>query len=265
MRRSRAIWRRFSRRIGMWRKAPTRRRRDHDPARPDIVLLNGGVFDASLLRERLLDVISALVSRTDGGNWQPQLLRKRSARSGRRARSGLLRHWCGAGLGVRIAAGLARSYYIGAATAEGVPSAVCLVPAGVEEGQSIDLTQCRFNLLIRQPVEFPLYVSSTQLIARAGDVAPIDPEQMTLAAADPHRAAIGQENRGRRDDRRQSSCPADGDRHARSVVRRNRRTADLEAAIRRARRHAHRSGRPRKRGRIGRHRRSSDARRMPRD
>ena len=153
--------------------APT----DHDPARPDIVLLNGGVFDASTLRERLLDVISDWFA-AQSGNWRPQLLendRRDLAVARGAAYYGLVRR----GLGVRIAAGLARSYYIGAATAEGVPSAVCLVPAGVEEGQTIDLTQCRFNLLIRQPVEFPLYVSSTQLIARAGDVAPIDPEQMT--------------------------------------------------------------------------------------
>jgi molecular chaperone DnaK (HSP70) len=153
--------------------APT----DHDPARPDVVLLNGGVFDASTLRERLLDVISGWFP-AQGGEWRPQLLennRRDLAVARGAAYYGLVRR----GLGVRIAAGLARSYYIGAATAEGVPSAVCLVPAGVEEGQTIDLTQCRFNLLIRQPVEFPLYVSSTQLIARAGDVAPIDPEQMT--------------------------------------------------------------------------------------
>ncbi len=150
---------------------------DHDPARPDVVLLNGGVFDASLLRERLLNVISGWFP-ARSGDWRPQLLeneRRDLAVARGAAYYGLVRR----GLGVRIAAGLARSYYIGAATAEGVPSAVCLVPAGVEEGQSIDMTQCRFNLLIRQPVEFPLYVSSTQLIARAGDVAPIDPEQMT--------------------------------------------------------------------------------------
>ena len=56
---------------------------------------------------------------------------------------------------------------------------MCILPAGVEEGQSIELTEREFQLLIRQPVEFPLYVSSTQLVARAGEVTPVDPEQMT--------------------------------------------------------------------------------------
>ncbi len=34
-------------------------------------------------------------------------------------------------------------------------------------------------MLIRSPVEFPLYVSSTQLTVKAGDLLPVDPEQMT--------------------------------------------------------------------------------------
>src|SRR5260370_14031621 len=68
---------------------------------------------------------------------------------------------------------------MGATRAEGAASAVCILPAGVEEGQSVELADREFHLLIRQPVEFPLFVSSTQLIARPGDVAPIDPEQMT--------------------------------------------------------------------------------------
>ncbi len=83
------------------------------------------------------------------------------------------------GLGVRIAAGLARSYFMGATTAEGAASAVCILPAGVEEGQSLELAGREFQLLIHQPVEFPLFVSSTQLVARPGDLAAIDAEQMT--------------------------------------------------------------------------------------
>ena len=87
--------------------------------------------------------------------------------------------WSAAGVGVRIAAGLARSYFIGATTAEGTTSAVCILPAGIEEGQSIELADREFRLLIREPVEFPLYVSSTQLVVRPGDAVPVDPEQMT--------------------------------------------------------------------------------------
>lgn len=150
---------------------------DHDPARPDIVLFNGGVFDATLLRDRLLNVISSWFPGSSG-TWQPEVLtnqRRDLAVARGAAYYGMVRR----GQGVRIAAGLARSYYIGALTAEGTPSAVCLLPAGVEEGEAVELTDRRFDLLIRQPVEFPLYVSSTQLTSRAGDLLPIDPEQMT--------------------------------------------------------------------------------------
>jgi molecular chaperone DnaK (HSP70) len=149
----------------------------HDPTRPDVVLLNGGVFDAAALRTRLLNVISSWFRDTNS-DWRPQLLeneRRDLAVARGAAYYGLVRR----GLGVRIAAGLARSYYIGADTGQGIPSAVCLVPAGVEEGTEINLTERRFDLRIREPVEFPLFVSSTQLTARAGDIATIDPEQMT--------------------------------------------------------------------------------------
>ncbi|HEV3416961.1 MAG TPA: molecular chaperone DnaK, partial [Pirellulales bacterium] len=150
---------------------------DYDPARPDVVLFNGGVFDAPLLRERLLEVIRSWFP-AGARNWQPQVLeneRRDLAVARGAAYYGMVRR----GRGVRIAAGLARSYYIGATTAQETSSAVCILPAGVEEGQSVELADREFHLLIRQPVEFPLYVSSTQLTARAGDLAAIDPERMT--------------------------------------------------------------------------------------
>ncbi len=78
---------------------------------------------------------------------------------------------------MRIAAGLARTYYIGVESQP--PAAVCLVPAGVEPGHDVDLTLRPFNLLISEPVEFPLYVSSTRLVDHPGQLIPVDREQMT--------------------------------------------------------------------------------------
>jgi hypothetical protein len=57
--------------------------------------------------------------------------------------------------------------------------ALCLVPAGVEPGQDVDLSQRRFDLLVSEPVEFPLYVSSTRLTDRPGELVAVDREQMT--------------------------------------------------------------------------------------
>ena len=80
------------------------------------------------------------------------------------------------GEGVRIAAGLARSYYIGVDSKP--PTAVCLVPGSAEPGHDIDLSERQFNLLVSQPVEFPLYVSSTRLADQPGEVVEVDREQM---------------------------------------------------------------------------------------
>jgi molecular chaperone DnaK (HSP70) len=147
----------------------------HDPVRPDIVLFNGGMFESPLLQERLLEVLRSWFRATDP-EWSPTVLdneRLDLAVARGAAYYGMVRR----GQGVRIAAGLARTYYIGVASEP--PAAVCLVPAGVEAGHDIDLTQREFQLLVSQPVEFPLYVSSTRLTDRPGDLVPIDREQMT--------------------------------------------------------------------------------------
>jgi molecular chaperone DnaK (HSP70) len=145
-----------------------------DPARPDIVLFNGGVFASPLVRDRVMQVIRSWFS-GDDAQWSPILLdnpRLDLAVSRGAAYYGTVRR----GRGVRIAAGLARSYYIGVDTA--APSAFCLVPGSAEAGQEIDLVQHRFQLLVHQPVEFPLYVSSVRLADQPGELLPVDPEQM---------------------------------------------------------------------------------------
>lgn len=147
----------------------------HDPSRPDIVLFNGGFFASPVLRQRLLDVLGSWFP-ADGTPWQPLVLQNERldlAVARGAAYYGMVRR----GRGVRIAAGLARTYYIGVESAE--PAAVCLVPAGVEPGDDVDLTGRQFDLLISEPIEFPLFVSSTRLTDRAGDLIPIDREQMT--------------------------------------------------------------------------------------
>jgi len=162
---------------------------DQDPARPDIVLFNGGLFESPVLRQRMIDALKHMF----GGPWEPTVLdneRLDLAVARGAAYYGMVRR----GLGVRIAAGLARTYYVGVERKDeggGMkdeahpsafrlqPSALCLVPAGVEPGQDVNLSQRRFDLLVSEPVEFPLYVSSTRLTDRPGELVPFDREQMT--------------------------------------------------------------------------------------
>lgn len=164
---------------------------DHDPARPDLVLFNGGFFASAVLRRRLLEVLGSWFA--DVGGWRPHVLdneRLDLAVAKGAAYYGMVRR----GVGVRISAGLARTYYVGVGGGDGDTAAVCLLPAGIEEGQGVDLTERPFELTIREPVEFPIYVSSTRLTDRPGELAPIDPEQMT--ALPPIRTVLERAKKG---------------------------------------------------------------------
>ena len=101
-----------------------------DPARPDVVLFNGGFFASDVLRERLLSVLGDWF--TDGVTgppdtpplYRPAVLdndRLDLAVARGAAYYGLVRR----GHGVRIAAGLARTYYVGVdAPAHELPGAL---------------------------------------------------------------------------------------------------------------------------------------------
>ena len=150
---------------------------DNDPARPDLVLFNGGLFESTQLRQRLLDVLSSWFS-PPGEKWQPTVLRNDRldlAVARGAAYYGMVRR----GKGVRIRGGLAHSYYLGVETSGGAASAICLLPAGVEEGQTVDLIGRKLELLIRQPAEFPLYYSATRTTDRPGQLVAVDADQLT--------------------------------------------------------------------------------------
>src|SRR5712691_13186577 len=150
-------------------------------SRPDVILLNGGLFASPVLRQRLLDVMTSWYGATDPDDmWQPLVLRNDRldlAVAHGAAYYGMVRR----GHGTRIAGGLARAHYIGvegdAAEAAG-HTAVCLLPAGIAEGQMVELADRHFQLRIRQPVEFPLYTSSLRPADTPGTLVPIDPQRL---------------------------------------------------------------------------------------
>ncbi len=146
-----------------------------DPARPDVLLFNGGVFDSPILRVRLVESLSRWFSKPGETPWQPLVLendRLDLAVSRGAAYYGKGRR----GEGVKIAASLARTYYLGVESDP--PSALCLVPGSAEAGQDIVLPQ-QFDLIVSEPAEFPLFTSSIRLTDRPGELAPIDREQMS--------------------------------------------------------------------------------------
>ncbi len=181
----------------------------HDPARPDIVLLNGAVFFSGQIRRRLLDVISTWFPGEkdpdkaedntepsgEGESWRPMELendRLDLAVARGAAYYGMVRR----GEGVRISAGLARTYYVGVEGEDGKTVCLCLVPGRAEPGQDIELPEREFELLVSEPVEFPLYVSSTRLTDVPGEAVHFDPEQMTALA--PIRTVLQTRRRGER-------------------------------------------------------------------
>jgi molecular chaperone DnaK (HSP70) len=127
---------------------------------PTEILFNGGVFKATPLRQRLLDVLNEWgkdpVKELHGNDLDLAVARGA-------AYYGLVRR----GRGVRIRGGTARTYYVGIETSlPAVPGAapplkaLCVVPFGMEEGTETDVPGQEFGLVVGEPAEFR-FLSST--------------------------------------------------------------------------------------------------------
>ena len=153
---------------------------DADAARPDIVLFNGGVFASEAIRTCIIDALCGWFHDDRDPSWSPRILdgdRLDLAVARGAAYFGMVRR----GEGVRIESELARTYYIGVESEP--PAAVCVIPAGAQAGHTVDLSEPTFQLLVSEPVEFPLYVSSTRLTDKPGKLIPFNREQMTALPA----------------------------------------------------------------------------------
>jgi len=123
------------------------------PGRIDAVLFNGGAMTPAALRARVLDQIA---------RWQGSAPRELPAAMPEMAVAqgaayyGLVRR----GLATRIKGGTPRAFYIGV-DAAGENRAVCLAPAGLEDGARVELAR-DFQLVTNRPVSFRLYSSSTR-------------------------------------------------------------------------------------------------------
>lgn len=134
------------------------------------LLLNGGVFKAAQLRQRLADVISS---------WNetgPAKLLGRTQDLDQAVASGAAYYgWTKQHGGVRIRGGTARSYYVGIETAglaiPGMPrplQAVCVAPQGMEEGTSLDVPSREVGLVVGKPAKFRFFSSTHRKQDRVG-------------------------------------------------------------------------------------------------
>ena len=143
--------------------------------RPDAILFNGGFCIPEAARERIVEAIANWFGGEEPG-WRPRVLRSDAMDSavavGAAYYGGVRR-----GKGLRVKAGSARTYYIGTRT-EG--AAVCVLPAGTDEGTTLQLDR-EFSVLANRPVSFNLFSSTVQHDAH-GALAELD-------AAEVHRHA----------------------------------------------------------------------------
>jgi len=136
--------------------------------RPDRVLLNGGVFNGAALVERLMDVLAKWYGGDSIARLDHTSLDLAVAHGA--VRSILARR----GIGEVIGGGSPRAYYIGVAAADGGRRAMCVAPRGMEPGTTVSVTDRIFELVLDQPVAFPLFEYTGDLAEPPGAIATAD-------------------------------------------------------------------------------------------
>ena len=82
------------------------------------------------------------------------------------------------GEGIRIGGGTARSFYVGLETSAAEKPWLCVVPRDSQEGEEITIAGHDFDLLMGQPVVFPLASSSVRADDKPGDLVRADPDSI---------------------------------------------------------------------------------------
>ena len=141
---------------------------------PTHVLFNGGVLNAGLIRERLLNVLDTWLREEGFPPVKPlsgEDLMHAVSRGA--AYYGLARR----GRGVRIRGGVPRTYYVAIESAmPSVPGfaaplkALTVVPFGMEEGTDQRIPNREFGLLVGEPAEFRFFTSAVRKNDQAGDL-----------------------------------------------------------------------------------------------
>jgi molecular chaperone DnaK (HSP70) len=150
---------------------------DDRPARPDSLLFNGGALTPTIVRERIVDAVKAWFPHEPDGAYQPRVLSNASldlAVAIGAAYYGVVRR----GGGIRIGGGTARSFYVGFESASTTRPWLCVVPRDAQEGDQIEIKGHDFELLMGQPVAFPLASSSVRAGDAPGDLVEADPDSI---------------------------------------------------------------------------------------
>ncbi|SIO59487.1 Hsp70 protein [Singulisphaera sp. GP187] len=150
---------------------------DDRPARPDAILFNGGALTPTVVRDRLVEVVSSWFPDDPGAPYAPRVLSNASldlAVAYGAAYYGVVRR----GGGIRIGGGTARSFYVGFQAETVDRPWLCVVPRDAQEGDEIAIDNRDFDLLMGQPVAFPLASSSVRADDKPGDLVATDPDSI---------------------------------------------------------------------------------------
>jgi molecular chaperone DnaK (HSP70) len=137
---------------------------------PDAVLFNGGFCTPTVTRKRIIEALSSWFGGTETG-WRPRVLDNHSVESSV-ARGAAYYAQVRRGIGLRIGAGSARTYYIGLRLDDSLEG-ICVLPAGVNEGTTLPLLDREFSVLANRSVSFALFSSRTRHDAH-GEVVALD-------------------------------------------------------------------------------------------
>lgn len=140
---------------------------------PDAILFNGGVTKASLIRERILNVVE---------NWKPQEKAKIRTISGSNPDLAVAQGACWYadvrnGKGIRIKSGSSHAYYVGVeSTMPAIPGftppvqGLCTVQLGMEEGSSSDIPYTGLGLIVGEKTEFRFFASTSRKTDMPGNI-----------------------------------------------------------------------------------------------
>ncbi|HJV53953.1 MAG TPA: Hsp70 family protein, partial [Noviherbaspirillum sp.] len=162
------------------------------PAVPDALLLNGGVFRAGVLAQRLQDTLA---------RWRgtPLRLLHNDNPDVAVARGAVAYTLARAGIGAQIGGGAARSYFL--VLDERQRRAVCILPRGAAPGAEVLLHERSFALRVGQPVRFHLVSSTIDQRGgqpyRPGDLVELD--QGDFARLPPIATVLRQRGGGKRE------------------------------------------------------------------
>ncbi|MFM0318340.1 hsp70 family protein [Paraburkholderia nemoris] len=138
---------------------------------PDTLLLNGGVFRAEALAQRLSSTL---------GTWRGEALNvlHNDNPDVAVARGAVAYALARAGQAPKIGGGSARSYFLvldetgdGERDTEPTQRGICLLPRGIEEGHEIRIEDRTFALRLGHPVRFHLASSSADTVYQPGELA----------------------------------------------------------------------------------------------